>query len=134
MKAVCTGYENQGICAMCGGELPKRRRVYCSDKCAELYNHLFFWQTASSDAFKRADKRCQRCGRSYLDVPLVAEGSWMERSGIEVHHIIPLNGADRTWHRLNMPYNLKVLCHDCHIYEHKKIAARRCSQEVMELV
>jgi len=130
LKVVCTGYENQGICVMCGGELPKSRRVYCSDKCAEFYKHLFFWQTASHDAFKRAGERCQRCGRGCMDVPLLGEGSWAERSGMEVHHIIPLNGEDRTWHRLNMPYNLRVLCHKCHVYEHSK----EYKQKVMELI
>lgn len=119
-KAICTGYENKGICAMCGSELPKRRRTYCSDKCAELYEHLFFWQTACYDALKRAQLKCQGCGQGYMDVPTIGEGSWAERSSIEVHHIIPLNGEDRTWHRLNMPWNLKVLCHRCHTHEHSK--------------
>jgi len=133
MKAICTGYENQGICAMCGGELPERRRAYCSAKCAELYEHLFFWQTASLDAFRRANRTCQRCGRDDMNTPSVGQGSWAEHSGMNVHHIMPLNGEDRTWHRLNMPLNLRVLCHDCHVYEHSKKYKLRCSQEVMEL-
>jgi len=132
MKAICTGYENQKICAMCGGQVGKRRRVYCSDKCREIYEHLFFWQTASLDAFRRADKKCQDCGRSDMEVPPVGEGSWAERSGMEVHHMMPLNGENRTWNRLNMPWNLRVLCHDCHTKQHNSKQAVY-SQEVMEL-
>lgn len=137
-KAICTGFENQGICAMCGGKLGKRRRVYCSDICKEAYEHLFFWATAKEDALVRAKHKCQKCGRGYLEVPPVGVGSWAERSGIDVHHIIPLNGEDRAWHRLNVPSNLLVVCHDCHVLLHTPSKLRELEhqkmQKVMELV
>jgi len=140
-KIVCTGLENKGVCVMCGGELPKRRRIYCSEECAERYVHLFSWGEAQRDALKRAHWRCQICGVSNdglfkIGVKLL---DWDDNSiyilyRLEVHHIIPLSGADRAWHPLNVPWNLLVLCHDCHVYVHSKDYILGCSQEVMELL
>jgi len=132
MKAICTGYENQGICAMCGGPLGKRRRTYCGEECADLYLRLFFWSQASWDAIHRANRKCQVCGVT-SDGTRAVYGTWYEKMGLRVHHIMPLNGESRTWHRLNMPCNLRVLCHDCHTKEHSK-KQPSCSQEVMKLV
>lgn len=42
LKVVCTGFENQGICAMCGDKLDKQRQAYCSDECANQYCNLFY--------------------------------------------------------------------------------------------
>lgn len=33
---------------------------------------------------------------------------------LEVHHRVPMNGEDRQYSILNLPYNLVVLCPDCH--------------------
>lgn len=119
LKVVCTGYENQGICAMCGGELGKRRRVYCSGECAELYLDLFFWPYARYEAIERAHHRCQECGVTKRGLAKIY-ARWFEKAQLEVHHIIPLNGEFRQWHPLNIPSNLKVLCHDCHVVTRKK--------------
>ena len=133
-KAICTGYENQGICYMCGGALPKRRRAYCCDACRDLYSHLFYWPWAQKDSLARAKWKCQKCGLPLHLVPDIVH-PWGWPSGYAVHHKIPINGENRVWHRLNFPSNLKAVCPDCHRIEHKeiRIAAKRCSQEVMEL-
>ena len=138
-KIVCTGFENRGLCAMCGGELPKRRRAYCSDGCADVYVSLFSWGSAYLDASKRVHHKCQACGvtRDGLFKVGLKELGYDDPSiyilyRFEVHHIIPLNGEDRTWHPLNIPSNLRVLCHDCHVYEHSKEYTSGCKQAMME--
>lgn len=136
-KKVCTGFENKGICAMCGGKLGKGRRCYCNDECAELYNDLFLWSRASSEAVKRANRKCQRCG-------ITGDGYWKTHRdnfspfapslSLEVHHIIPLNGHDRTWHPLNTPDNLLVLCHDCHVLLHTPSKLKQLEHAKMQPV
>lgn len=118
-KIVCTGYENKGICAMCGGTLPSRRREYCSGACYDLYLHLFFWPQAQFDAMQSANHKCQCCGitdRGYSRLyQWRLHKSFYATVAFEVHHIIALNGESRTWHVLNIESNLAVLCHDCHL-------------------
>ena len=117
-KRLCTGYENQGICAMCGGKIESRRRQYCSDECANLYRQLFLWPTASRHAIKMANGRCQQCGITDKGICKSRHLRWGVRR-LEVHHIVPLNGEERAWHRLNYPSNLLVLCHECHVLLHR---------------
>jgi len=124
VKAICTGYENQGICVMCGGELSGRRKVYCSEECSDLYLGLFFWPWASDRAMRRCNHKCQRCGVTERGL-CKAQGRdrrWAWRNEyllrLEVHHIEPINGQNRTWHALNVPGNLLVVCHDCHVLIH----------------
>lgn len=141
MKVVCTGYENQGICSMCEGQLGERRRAYCSEECAECYAHLFSWGEAQRDALKQAHRRCQVCGISgnglfKVGVKLLG---WDDNSvyvlyRLEVHHIIPLNGEDRTWHRLNVPSNLLVVCHDCHVLLHTPAKLKKLEHQKMQPV
>lgn len=124
LKVVCTGYENQGICAMCGGKLGTRRRVYCSKECADLYLDLFFWPFARYEAINRTHHRCEECGVTERGLAKIYS-RWFEMAGLQVHHIIPLNAEGRIWHRLNIASNLLVLCHDCHVLMHSpKVLAR----------
>jgi len=124
LKSVCTGYENQGICVMCGGELCGRRTVYCSGKCRDLYFGLFFWASASRQAIRRCNRKCQRCGVTEDGLSrMQRRNRWgvsrdVFRLRLEVHHIEPINGQSRTWHALNIPGNLRVVCHDCHVLIH----------------
>jgi 5-methylcytosine-specific restriction endonuclease McrA len=78
----------------------------------------FVWTFASWWALKRADYKCQICGKHYS----------------EVHHIIPLNGGERNISVLNSPCNLLVLCHNCHwspdIHGHRTVARE---QSIMSL-
>lgn len=104
---------------MCGRELTKRRRVYCSGECALLYWDLFFWNAAKCEAIERAHHKCQRCGVSERGLAKIYS-HWYQISILEVHHIRPLNGRARTWNKLNIPSNLLALCHECHVLVHSQ--------------
>jgi hypothetical protein len=34
--------------------------------------------------------------------------------GLQVHHVVPLNGELRAYTIKNLPYNLRVYCPECH--------------------
>jgi len=111
--AVCTGYENKGICRWCGGPLPdKRRKAYCSNKCQNNYEKTYIWPIARLEALKRANYKCQKEG-CHVDVKEMWESA--------VHHIIPLNGSYRFANPLNHPDNLIVLCRKHHAKAHALI-------------
>ena len=133
LKVVCTGYENKGICVMCGGGLPKRRRTYCSPECNELYLSLFFWPRASWEAVQRAHHKCQVCGVTSAGTDAIHRDCY-EKMGMRVHHIIPVNGENRTWHPLNIPSNLLVVCHDCHVLLHTPSKLKELDHQKMESV
>ena len=115
------------ICLWCGESLPKRRRKYCCDECANLYFIHYisplWWSCAREAALLRANNKCGDCGS-------------IER--LEVHHKILLEpGEARHKSPKNELSNLKVLCRPCHEDAHRKprgIVARNCSQGVMVLV
>ena len=136
-KVICTGYENQGICAMCGGPLPSGRRTYCSTECYELYYDLFFWAQAAQNAMYRAHHKCQVCGITARGLSRIELATWghhfLEIYRLEVHHIIPLNGQDRTWHALNIPGNLLVVCHECHVILHSRKHQRQIEHDRRQL-
>ncbi len=106
---ILTGYENnEHRCFWCGVELKGKAQRYCRAHMKLYYNH-FDWGYASFEALKRADHRCENCGK--------VEGRlniWSRQTDLEVHHIVPLNGADRQFTAFNLPFNLIVLCHACH--------------------
>ena len=122
---VLTGYEGIGRCFWCGKELEGKRKRYCRGHMGIYYKH-FMWQSASKWALERANYCCQNCG---------------SKVRLEVHHIVPLNGGDRFFSALNLPWNLVTLCHECHVEIHKEVKqlknswedARAKGQEVMEL-
>lgn len=134
MKVVCTGYENQGICAMCGGQLGKRRRIYCCEECANRYRDFFYWNRAKYEAIERAHHKCQRCGVSAKGLARIY-ARWYEISFLEVHHIIPLDGELRMWNKLNIGPNLLALCHECHLLmrSHKALAELKQDSSQMAL-
>jgi hypothetical protein len=107
-----------GFCRWCGGQLKNRRqKKFCSQECTDSFYHTFFWQWAVGQALRREHYRCQFCGvGSKASVHLDNRFTILD-----VHHIIPLGGENRTWHVLNYPSNLIVLCHDCHITIHLKL-------------
>jgi len=115
---VCTGFEGTGRCFWCGNEISGRRR-YCGHKkgCWSEYQRHFAWSYASHRAVKRANYKCENCGKDAVDIPMIG-GKYNERSGLEVHHIIPLNGQDRSVNVYNIFWNLVCLCHDCHMELH----------------
>lgn len=99
---ILTGFEDkEHRCFWCGAELKGKAKRYCRGHMTEYYNH-FRWDYASHKAHKRADYKCENCGRT-------GGGK-----SLEVHHIVPLKGAGRFFTAYNLPWNLIVLCHDCH--------------------
>lgn len=104
---ILTGNEGSGECWWCGKKFPDTHaRRYCSNKCRSLYQKNFYWLWASDAALRRAGYRCQMC-------------SVRGKRKLQVHHIIPLNGSDRTINTLNQPDNLIVLCKKCHLERHR---------------
>lgn len=94
----CKRYFTSGICVICGGGLPGRKRAWCSDTCVDLYLDNHDWGRASWVAKVRAGHQCQRCGA---------------RGRMETNHIVPVNGGYRGAHSAHQD-GLEVLCHDCH--------------------
>lgn len=109
---VLTGYEVlEHRCFWCGGELKGKLKRYCRGHMKEYYRH-FDWSYASHWALRRAEYKCENCGAGEV---MNKKGWWdRARSSLEVHHIVPLNGAPRQFTAFNLPFNLIVLCHQCH--------------------
>lgn len=112
---VLTGYEGQGVCFWCGGELKGKLKRYCRGHMQEYYRH-FEWSSASRWCLERYGYRCACCGRHRDNISDV--GRYSLRTGLEVHHIVPLNGSTRYFSAFNLPWNLIALCHDCHLQVH----------------
>ena len=111
---VLTGFENDDHrCFWCGVELTgSKLKRYCRGHMKEYYNH-FMWIYASTEALKRADYRCENCGKKGAH-----SLGYSGRYNLEVHHIVPLEGNRRDFSAYNLPWNLIVLCHDCHLEIH----------------
>lgn len=107
---ILTGYEPTGRCFWCGGVLKGKLQRYCYGHMIKYYRH-FSWPSAVSWALDRASHGCENCGIKEIAVQV---DSWYTRSNLEVHHIVPLNGKSRQFTAFNLPWNLAVLCHDCH--------------------
>ena len=120
---VLTGYEvNEDVCWWCGKpiEQNKRHAHYCRGKshddflsCFRQYHEYFDWQYASRRSMRKAERKCQNCGVAATDI-----GTRYAHSNLEVHHIVPLKGSLRSFTAYNLPWNLIVLCHDCHQLAH----------------
>ncbi len=113
---VLTGFEGRGVCFWCGGELKGKLKRYCRGHMQLYYQH-FEWQSASGGALRRADFRCENCGTAQRYV----ENKWGQQisNNLNVHHIVPLRGARRMFSAFNLPWNLIVLCLDCHHLIHR---------------
>jgi len=102
-------------CLCCGKSLPKRRRKYCSDECAnEYFIHKIeplWWNNARRIALERAGYKCEECE---------------SQEGLEVHHIEPLEPFEPRWNSpKNRQDNLKVLCSNCHEDVHRKLPSNK---------
>lgn len=116
---VLTGFEGTGRCFWCGGYLKGKRKRYCTGHMQLYYIH-FLWTNAASWALERADHKCENCGkeREYID------WGWNgRRINLEVHHIVPLKGDRRDFSAFNLPWNLVVLCRECHLEIHRIMEA-----------
>lgn len=101
-------------CAWCGSELPKGRRTWCGDRCADAFwkNH---WWSLARRAVKRRDKyACKRCGHK---PPKRSDPTYRKRrktDRLEVNHIQQALGAHRSLSCLHHLKNLETLCLACH--------------------
>ena len=116
---IITGFEGTGCCFWCGTNLNGERRRFCGHRsgCWTRYQEHFAWSYASHAALRRVGRKCENCGKEERDIPEIG-GHWNIRTGLEVHHIIPLNGEDRAVSVYNIFWNLICLCHDCHMELH----------------
>lgn len=122
---VLTGYELEAdICWWCGKTIVqgKREAHYCRGKsrddftsCFREYHRHFDWAYAATWAIKRAEHKCANCG---CPAKLINWGYRSLRSNLEVHHIVPLIGNSRIFTAFNLPWNLLVLCRECHLELH----------------
>ena len=121
---VITGFEGTGRCFWCGADIKGRRR-FCKhgSGCWTRYQEHFAWSYASARCLKRYDYRCANCGEKgtglYIGDKMI---------NLRIHHIIPLNGQDRTVSVYNIFWNLICLCHNCHMKLH---AVMRQSKELL---
>jgi 5-methylcytosine-specific restriction endonuclease McrA len=87
-------------CDWCGRKLPKRRRRWCSQHCANAFLENHYYSRARIAAKKRDKYQCVKCGA---------------KRNLEINHIIPVLGKHNKhgcWHHLT---NLETLCHKCHL-------------------
>jgi len=123
---VLTGFENTDHkCFWCGRPLKGKLKRYCRGHMTLYWQH-FEWSYASGWARKRVGHKCENCG---------AVQNRQTRSGnrsIEVHHIVPLNGSRRYFSAFNLPWNLIVLCHDCHQEVHAALRPPKSVKAVVE--
>jgi len=121
---ILTGYEAlENKCWFCGSNIEqgKRKAHFCrkqqykgEDSCSVKYHRHFDWTYASSWAMRRAGGKCENCGAQRV----IRQHGWDSRVNLEVHHIVPLQGSERYFSPFNLPWNLIVLCHDCHVELH----------------
>lgn len=130
LLAVCTVAHGvtDGRCAWCGDELPKRRRTWCSDRCADTFWNNHWWSLARRAARRRDKYACTRCGKkapkrpSRARFPKEAEYKAAMRSyrkarkveRLEVNHIEQALGRHRQLSCIHHLANLETLCGDCH--------------------
>lgn len=114
---ILTGYEGmERKCFWCGESLTgSKLKRYCYGHMKLYYRH-FDWGYAKDWCIERYEHRCANCGMHEDEIPKV--GTYYTRSGMEVHHIIPVNGESRQFTAFNLPWNLIALCHDCHLDIH----------------
>ena len=88
-------------CDWCGAWLNTRQKRWCSDLCISHFRRNHVWKFARVVALNR-DAGCTRCSGV---------------ANLEVNHIVPLAGQERTESCLHHLSNLEVLCHSCHVAE-----------------
>lgn len=127
---VLTSYEGpERRCFWCGGELKGGLKRYCYGHMTEYYNH-FNWGYAKDWCIERYEHRCANCGMHQHDIPGVG---YYLKSGMEVHHIIPVNGESRYFSAYNLPWNLIALCHECHLDIHAAMRIKKPPPDIFDL-
>ena len=113
IKAELERTAKPGHCIVCGKELPKYKRKYCSDACRyKLLAEIKSWRIIRAEAFKRDNYTCQDCGYK------APQGVWgQSTTGLEGHHIIPIYAGGDEFD-IN---NVITVCHQCHVKRHERI-------------
>lgn len=97
-------------CVICGGDLPKFKRKYCSDKCYFDWKEQFNiknWNWTRRRVLRRDKDTCQDCGEKVC--------GWTIENHLEVHHISPIqDGGDEFDED-----NCITLCVKCHKERHR---------------
>lgn len=99
-------------CIICGCELPKYKRLYCSFKCYQEWRITFKiidWSSLKSEALERDNYKCQICN---------------ETQNLNVHHIIPIYDGGEEFD-IN---NTITLCSICHKKAHKDYRNKKQNQ------
>ena len=129
------GHEHQGGCWFCGGDLPKRRRNWCCDEHSRQYLKTYFYPVAANACLHRAGQTCENCHRSnsiiFQEIRATGSNLYTDTQ-IEIHHIIPLEGEERTWNILNNQDNLMALCHQCHLQVHAAMREPRVPKSIRD--
>lgn len=99
--------EPTGKCVVCEGELPRGRRKYCSDGCADKFyeENTMDWNRIRDKIINRDKRTCQKCGHHSSS-----------GYGLCVHHIKHVKNNPELEFQHD---NLITLCPDCHKKEHK---------------
>lgn len=63
-KTLPKGANGRPLCRFCNGEIPKRRRTFCSAECVHEHKLRSDPSYVRSELFKRDKGRCATCGRS----------------------------------------------------------------------
>lgn len=87
-----------------GGVTPERQAFYRSPE----------WKAACVEVWKRADAKCERCGRDHRLID-------RSRESFDVHHIVTFAVRELR----AVPSNLVLLCEACHGFVHSKANTAR---------
>lgn len=103
-------------CIICGKDLPKFKRKYCSEKC---FDNWYFkiakprsWQQLRNK-FLKENPKCIKCGDKRK---FIKDGWGNLITNLQVDHIVSINkgGEEFDWN------NLQTLCLKCHKAKHSK--------------
>lgn len=108
-------------CPWCGKEVENKRRVYCCEEHARLFQNATVWQRGrgayGTQILYRDNFSCQDCGEFHA-LKIFKTGIHVPASDgeLEIHHILPVSkgGGDE-------PTNLITLCKKCHKKRHSAI-------------
>ncbi len=132
-----TGPAGRPLCTWCEAEVAARRRVWCSDACANAYWDSATWRGLRSAVAKRDRGVCRVCQvdcralrRAYAALPPKSRAAFAKRYDVpkrrlrktwwDADHIVPIAEGGR-----NDLANLRTLCIRCHKAETRALAARR---------
>lgn len=90
---------SKGSCVTCWGTLEGRKRVYCSEECADIA-HSLTWRSIRSRILRESGGRCADCGGK----------------AVTVHHIVPMMRGGTSYDD-----NLVPVCDFCHGRRHKRL-------------